>query len=113
MARNKNLGIRKGPAEIVFECVNYFLLSGIALSMLYPFIYVLAISLNDANDSQLGGIWLYPRVLSFESYSIVFSDPALLQALWISVARTVIGTLLTVIGCSMFAYVFTRNEFVL
>ncbi len=113
MARKKNMGIRKGPGEIVFEAVNYFLLTVIALSMLYPFIYVLAISLNDANDSQLGGIWLYPRVLSFESYSIVFSDPSLLRALFISVARTVLGTALTVAGCSMFAYVFIRNEFVL
>ena len=113
MARKTNMGIRKGPGEIAFETVNYIILTVIALSMLYPFIYVLAISLNDANDSQLGGIWLYPRVLSFESYAIVFSDPSLLQALWISVARTVLGTALTVIGCSMFAYVFIRNEFVL
>lgn len=113
MARKAKKGIRKGPGEIIFECVNYFLLTIIALSMLYPFIYVLAISLNDANDSQLGGIWLYPRVLSFESYAIVFSDPSLLHALGVSIARTVIGTVLTVMGCSMFAYVFTRNEFVL
>ena len=112
MARKKNLGIRKGPAEIVFECVNYFLLATIALSMLYPFIYVLAISLNDAADSQMGGIWLYPRVFSLDSYKVVFNDPSLLKALGVSVARTVIGTVLTVIGCATFAYVFTRNEFV-
>lgn len=109
----KTMGIRKGPGEIAFEIINYALLTIVALSMLYPFIYVLAISLNDANDSQLGGIWLFPRVLSLESYKIIFSDPSLLQALLVSVARTVIGTVLTVIGCSMFAYVFTRNEFVL
>ena len=107
------MGIRKGPGEIAFETVNYIILTIVAVSMLYPFIYVLAISLNDANDSQLGGIWLYPRVLSLESYKIILSDPSLLQALGISVARTVLGTVLTVIGCSMFAYVFTRNEFVL
>lgn len=112
MARKKNLGIRKGPGEIVFECINYFILGAIALSMLYPFIYVLAISLNDATDSQMGGIWLYPRKFSIDSYAIVFSDPALLQALGVSVARTVLGTILTVIGCATFAYVFTRNEFV-
>ncbi len=113
MARTKHAGIRKGPGEKIFDFVNCALLFLIAVSMLYPFIYVLAISLNDPNDSQLGGIWLYPRVLSFESYKIIFSDPSLLQALGISVARTVLGTILTVIGCSMFAYVFTRNEFVL
>lgn len=112
MKRNKN-AIRVGLGERIFDVVNNLILLLIAISMLYPFVYVLAISLNDPNDSQLGGIWLYPRVLSFESYKIIFSDPSLLQALWISVSRTVLGTVLTVFGCSMFAYVFTRNEFVL
>ena len=112
MKRNKN-AIRAGLGERIFDAVNNLILLIIALSMLYPFVYVLAISLNDPNDSQLGGIWLYPRVLSLESYKIIFSDPSLLQALWISVSRTVLGTVLTVFGCSMFAYVFTRNEFVL
>lgn len=112
MKRNKNT-IRVGLGERIFDVVNNLILLLIALSMLYPFVYVLAISLNDPNDSQLGGIWLYPRVLSLESYKIIFSDPSLLQALWISVSRTVLGTVLTVFGCSMFAYVFTRNEFVL
>ena len=112
MKRNRNT-IRVGLGERIFDAVNNLILLIIALSMLYPFVYVLAISLNDPNDSQLGGIWLYPRVLSLESYKIIFSDPSLLQALWISVSRTVLGTVLTVFGCSMFAYVFTRNEFVL
>ncbi len=113
MARKTQVGIRKGPGERIFDFVNCALLFLIAVSMLYPFIYVFAISLNDPNDSQLGGIWLYPRKLSFESYKIIFSDPSLLQALGVSVARTVFGTILTVLGCSIFAYVFTRNEFVL
>lgn len=112
MKRNKNT-IRVGLGERIFDVVNNLILLIIALSMLYPFVYVLAISLNDPNDSQLGGIWLYPRELSVESYKIIFSDPSLLRALWISVSRTVLGTVLTVFGCSMFAYVFTRNEFVL
>ena len=112
MKRNRNT-IRVGLGERIFDAVNNLILLLIALSMLYPFVYVLAISLNDPNDSQLGGIWLSPRVLSLESYKIIFSDPSLLQALWISVSRTVLGTVLTVFGCSMFAYVFTRNEFVL
>lgn len=111
--KKRHHGIKKTPGERIFEAINGTLLFLIALSMLYPFIYVLAISLNDPNDSQLGGIWLYPRVVSLESYRVIFSDPSLLQALLVSVARTVIGTVLTVIFCSMFAYVFTRNDFVI
>ena len=105
--------IRKSPGEKVFDAVNLILLTLLAISMVYPFIYVLAISLNDPNDSALGGIWLYPRVLSFESYKIIFSDESLLMASLVSVARTVLGTVLTVICSSTFAYVSTRNEFVI
>lgn len=104
--------IKKSVGEHIFDGVNVALLTILAISMLYPFIYVLAISLNDPNDSQLGGIWLYPRVFSLDSYKIVFSEPALLQATFISVSRTVLGTVLTVFFSAMFAYVFTRNEFV-
>lgn len=113
MVRKTHHGIRKSPGEKIFDIVNCLLLAIIAITMLYPFIYVLAISLNDPNDSQLGGIWLYPRKLSFESYKIIFSDPSLLKALGVSVARTVLGTILTVLGSSMFAYVFTRSDFVI
>ena len=102
MAKKHHNSIRKGPGEKIFEAINYFLLAVIALSMLYPFIYVLAISLNNPNDSQLGGIWLYPRVLSFESYQIIFSDSSLLQALlgsalpWLNatVLKAIIDTVL-------------------
>lgn len=112
MARKKHLGIRRTPGEKIFDAINCTLLAIIAISMLYPFIYVLAISLNEPNDSQLGGIWLYPRKISLESYMIILSDPSLLKALGVSVARTVIGTVLTVIGSSIFAYVFTRSDLV-
>ncbi len=104
--------MRKTPGERIFDFVNGFLLAVIAASMLYPFLYVLAISLNDPNDSQLGGIWLYPRKFSLDSYKIIFNDPSLLRALGVSVARTVVGTLLTVTGCSVFAYVFIRSDFI-
>lgn len=112
MAQKKHLGIRRTPGEKIFDAINCTLLAIIAISMLYPFIYVLAISLNEPNDSQLGGIWLYPRKISLESYMIILSDPSLLKALGVSVARTVIGTVLTVIGSSIFAYVFTRSDLV-
>lgn len=105
--------IKKSAGEHIFDGVNMMLLTMLAISMLYPFIYVLAISLNDPDDSQLGGIWLYPRVFSLDSYKIIFSEPDLLRATLVSVSRTVLGTVLTVFFSSMFAYVFTRNEFVL
>ncbi|TAH74925.1 MAG: carbohydrate ABC transporter permease [Anaerolineaceae bacterium] len=97
----------------LFEGILMVILIIVGISMLYPFIYVLAISLNDPIDTELGGIWLIPRVLSFESYKIILQESELLYATFISVARTVIGTTLTVLFSSLFAYLFTRSDFLL
>lgn len=105
--RGKSLGDR------VFEGILVFILLLVGITMLYPFIYVLAISLNNPADTELGGIWLYPRVLSIESYKLIFQEKDLFTATLVSVARTVIGTFLTVLVSSMFAYLFTRKEFLL
>lgn len=105
--------IKKGPGERLFDAFNYFLLAIVSLSMLYPFIYVLAISLNAPEDSQLGGIWLFPRVLSFESYILIFINEDLLGAAFVSAARTLLGVTLTIFCSSMFAYVFTKSDFII
>lgn len=105
--RHTNLGDR------LFEGIIVILLAVIGISMLYPFLYVLAISLNAPADTELGGIWLFPRVFSIESYRIIFREGELFLATLVSIARTVLGTLLTVMCSSIFAFLFTRSDFLL
>jgi len=81
--------------------------------MLYPFIYVGAISFNEAADSNRGGIYLFPRKFTFDSYLVVIRNHNLLSTAIVSVARTVLGTLLTVLCSSMFAYAFTKPNLII
>jgi putative aldouronate transport system permease protein len=53
---------------------------------------------------MLGGLTFWPRQFTLENYRIVFQDKRLMDAFFISVARTVIGTLLSVFLTAMFAY---------
>lgn len=101
------------PGDRIFEGIIVAVLAVVGISMLYPFLYVLAVSLNDPADTELGGIWLYPRVFSLESYRLIFREGELFAATLVSVARTVAGTCLTVLFSSLFAFLFTRSEFVL
>lgn len=103
--------LRKSTGDRIFEGILVFVLVIIGISMLYPFLYVLAISFNDPADTELGGIWLYPRVFSTESYRLIFQEGELFLATLVSVARTLSGTVLTVLFSSMFAYLFTRSDF--
>lgn len=103
----------KSLGDKIFEDILIFILAIVGITMLYPFIYVLAISFNSPADTELGGIWLYPRVLSTESYRLIFQEGELFRATFVSMARTILGTFLTVLISSMFAYLFTRSDFLL
>nr|WP_307337646.1 carbohydrate ABC transporter permease [Caldalkalibacillus uzonensis] len=81
--------------------------------MLYPMLNQLAISLNDATDSIRGGIYLWPREFTLQNYQHVLGEAHILQALFISVARTLIGTVISVFCTAMVAYTLSRQEFVL
>ncbi|NHW38764.1 carbohydrate ABC transporter permease [Paenibacillus aceris] len=80
---------------------------------LYPFINTLAISLNDANDSIRGGIFLKPRVFTWYNYEYVFKEASIFHATLVSVLRTVLGTVICVFCSAMVAYTISRKEFVL
>ena len=46
--------------EWATDIVLYLLLGIIAFTTLYPFIYLLALSFNDPQDTLAGGIYFYP-----------------------------------------------------
>lgn len=78
---------------------------------LYPFLNVLAISLNDPVDTMRDINFIIPREFTFYNYQYVFRENNLFSAFGMSVARTVIGTAAGVICTSMIAYVLSRRDF--
>jgi putative aldouronate transport system permease protein len=103
----------RSPGDLVFDTVNVVLLGLLAIITLYPFLNTLAVSLNDANDSIRGSIYLWPRLFSWGNYDYVFKEATIFHATLISVLRTVIGTVVTVFCSAMVAYTISRPEFVL
>jgi putative aldouronate transport system permease protein len=80
-----------------------------SIASLYPFLYVLSISLNDAVDAQRGGIYLWPRVLSLENYAKVFQNDRLLSALGVSLFRVIAGTTIAVLLNAAFSYALSKK----
>lgn len=80
---------------------------------LYPVLNTIAISFNDGTDAVRGGIGLWPRVFSLRSYETIFIDETIYNAFFITIARTVIQTILNVVLTSMLAFALSRREYVL
>lgn len=81
----------------------------IILITLYPFWYCIIGSFNEGLDYMRGGVYLWPRKFSLNNYRIVLSDSAILHAYIITIARTIIGTVLTLLVTALFAYAFSRD----
>ncbi len=54
--------------DYLFDIINYSFLIVVIIVTLYPFLNVLAISLNDSTDTIRGGIYLWPREFTFNNY---------------------------------------------
>ncbi|WP_058302008.1 carbohydrate ABC transporter permease [Gorillibacterium timonense] len=80
------------------------LLSLICFSVLYPFAYMLAISLNEGSDAAKGGVYLIPRAFTLINYEIVLGNAVIRHAYLITIARTIIGTIAGLIVTLLVAY---------
>ncbi len=63
--------IRRTAGEAVFNVFNIVFLCIICFVTIFPFWYVLMISLNDGRDTALGGIYFYPRKSTLANYAYV------------------------------------------
>ncbi len=99
--------------DIVFPICNTIILILLMAITIYPVLNTVAISFNHSLDALKGGIGIWPRVFSTDSYVEILQDPATYQAFWISLSKTVIITFLNLFFTSMLSYALSRKEYVL
>ncbi|MEK4343717.1 carbohydrate ABC transporter permease [Paenibacillus sp. FSL P4-0184] len=103
--------INASRSDQIFDIVNCSFMTLAFVITLYPFLNVLAISLNDSMDTVKGGIYLWPRKWTWANYDAIFSFKGLITGFKISLLRTFIGTLLGLLSSSMLAFVLSRSDF--
>jgi len=97
--------------DYLFHTTNYSMLFVLGIVTLFPFLNLLAISLNDAQDTMKGAIYLWPRLFTFSNYETIFANDNLAMSAVRSVIRTIVGAGLGVVSTAMLAYVLSRREF--
>jgi len=90
----------------------YAFLTILALTTIYPFLNAIAVSFNQGSDTAKGGITVWPRHFTLENYAIVFKDERLMNGFFISVLRTVVGTITAILATAIFSYGMSKKELV-
>ena len=96
--------------DIIIDSVVMIVMIAVIIVTIYPFYYIIIHAFNDSVDSSLGGMYLYPRQPTLENFKTLLANDEWFNAIFISVARTVVGTLLGVIFTSVVAYAISFED---
>ncbi|WP_314586496.1 carbohydrate ABC transporter permease [Paenibacillus terrigena] len=106
-----SMRIKPSLGSRIFDTCNLVFMLVFTFVMLYPFVNLLAISLNDGVDAARGGIYFFPRVFSLDSYAFLLKNEKLFSGFTISILRVVVGTVTCVFMTGLLAYVVTIRNF--
>lgn len=110
MARTKT-AFKPSLSDRVFDIANFTIMALVMIVTLYPFLNVLAISLNDSVDTVRGGIYIWPREFTLENYVQIFKYDGLVTGAKNTILRTLAGTFLGLLSGTMLGYVLSRVDF--
>ncbi len=90
--------------EKIIQVMIYVILIVVCLAIVLPCLNVVALSFNDGKDAAKGGIYFWPRMLTLDNYKEVFKDGSIMKGYAITIARVVIGTVLSLLCMSLAAF---------
>lgn len=102
---------KRTTADRIFIVCNTVFMILFVIITLYPVLNTLAVSFNDGTDALRGGIYLWPRRWSIKNYTTVLKKNNLVTGAYISVLRTVVGTLLALASNAILAFIVSRKKF--
>ncbi|QAA35405.1 ABC transporter permease [Clostridium manihotivorum] len=103
---------RRTKSEAIFDTVNIIIMLVICFITIYPIWYTIVNSFNEGQDAMRGGIYWWPRKFTLQNYVAVFSNSGIVKALGVTVAKTVIGTVVHVFFTAMVAYALSKKDLI-
>ena len=101
---------KPGSGGAFFNIFNYAFFGLFTLISIFPFYYLFINTISNNDLSSKGLVTFIPHGIHFTNYIQVLKISGLSQAALISLARTVIGTVLTVGGSAFLGFIFTKKE---
>lgn len=98
----------KGEVDAI-RVISYIVMTLFAIMCLFPFYYILVVSISDPQYVREGQIILWPRGFSLEAFKVTFQHARFYSSFRISVIRTLVGTALGITLSSSLAYAVSRK----
>lgn len=104
---------KSGWSDKVFDLIVYGTVALAVAVTLYPFVYVLSMSISDPGKVMAGEVWLFPQGFSLASFKAIVHENGIWRAYFNTILYAAVGTALTLVVTLLAAYPLARKEFVL
>lgn len=102
--------IKTSKGDRTFQVINILIFAIFAIICAYPFYYLIINSISANDLSASGKVNFLPHGFQFENYVKVFQLNGLGTAAMVSLGRTVIGTICTVLASVYLGFMFTQQR---
>jgi len=99
----------KSRSDRLFDSLNHVLLALLALSMLFPFLYIFSVSFTTFDEFLKSEILLWPKVWVTDAYQYIFQSKPFIRAMGMTVYLTVVGTIVNLLFTASMAYALSRK----
>ena len=101
---------RPNQGSRAFNAVNAVILTGVVVATLYPFINILARSFSEEHAIRSGQVNLIPKGFNLTTYRTVLTDGTFWTNYGRTVEYTVIGTVISLVLTTCYAYVTSKKQ---
>lgn len=107
------IGVRRARTveDVVVDAVVYVGVAFAFVITLYPFVFVLSMSISDPVAVVRREVFLLPKGFSLDAYRTVLNDPIVLRSYYNTIWYTGVGTTLNVVFTVMAAYPLSKRNF--
>ncbi len=105
--------MKKTIIEKIFDILIKLVMIFVVIITLYPFIYVLSMSLSEPINVVRRSVWLFPKGLSFEAYITILENQRIWLSYYNTIWYTVVGTIINIIMTIIAAYPLSKKKFCL
>jgi putative aldouronate transport system permease protein len=98
-------------SDKIFYFIVYFIALLALLVTLYPFLYIISLSMSSESAIANGKVFLWPVDINFASYKLALNASYLWKAYGNSIYYTVVGTAFNILFTVMAAYPLSQRRF--
>ncbi len=93
-----------------FDIVLYVIMTLLAIIMAFPFYYMLIVSVGTYDSINAARMYLYPTVLDWSSYKLIFTTSTFLSSVFVTLFITIVGTAIGIVVSVAGAYPMSKKD---